>query len=57
MHIGRKGNMAAHCLAKYGLDLQEEKIWVEECLEFVMEFIIKDVPVLVWMNANISLKK
>ncbi|XWS42050.1 hypothetical protein CRYUN_Cryun17cG0135400 [Craigia yunnanensis] len=43
MHTGRKGNMAAHYLAKYGLELYEERIWVEECPDFVMDVVINDV--------------
>ncbi|XWS46774.1 hypothetical protein CRYUN_Cryun14cG0097000 [Craigia yunnanensis] len=43
MHTGRKGNMVAHYLAKYGLELHEERIWVEECPDFVMDVVINDV--------------
>ncbi|XWS36260.1 hypothetical protein CRYUN_Cryun20dG0070200 [Craigia yunnanensis] len=35
LHTGRMGNMVAHRLAKYGLELKEERFWVDDCLDFV----------------------
>ena len=35
--------MAAHKLAKFGLELEEEKIWIEECPHFVMDCVHNDV--------------
>ncbi|XWS41219.1 hypothetical protein CRYUN_Cryun17cG0062000 [Craigia yunnanensis] len=39
MHSGRNGNMVAHSLAKYGLGVHEETIWVEECPSFAQEYV------------------
>ncbi|XWS22482.1 hypothetical protein CRYUN_Cryun29cG0038900 [Craigia yunnanensis] len=35
MHVGRDGNVVAHKLAKHGVGLDDELIWVEDCPEFV----------------------
>ena len=43
MHTGRKDNKVAPYLAKYGLELHEKRIWVEECLEFVMDVVINNL--------------
>ena len=45
-HTGRMVNMAAHMLAKHGFELEEDKIWIEDCLDFVKDFILNDVFVL-----------
>ncbi|XWS22732.1 hypothetical protein CRYUN_Cryun29cG0061600 [Craigia yunnanensis] len=36
MHVGRKGNEVANRLAKYGLGISDDIIWVEECPSFLM---------------------
>ncbi|XWS36443.1 hypothetical protein CRYUN_Cryun20dG0086400 [Craigia yunnanensis] len=45
-HIGRLGNMVAHMLAKHGLELEEDRFWMEDCPDFVKDFILNDFSVL-----------
>ncbi|XWS36283.1 hypothetical protein CRYUN_Cryun20dG0072100 [Craigia yunnanensis] len=45
-HSRRTSNMAAHLLAKHGLDLEEDRIWIEYYPDFLKHFIINDVSIL-----------
>ena len=38
--------MTAHMLIKHRLEIKEDRIWIEECPDFVKDFILNDVSVL-----------
>ena len=40
-HIGRLGNMIAHMLVKHGLELEEDRFRMEDCPDFVNDYILK----------------
>ncbi|XVE86314.1 hypothetical protein DITRI_Ditri18aG0025900 [Diplodiscus trichospermus] len=41
-HVGREGNMVAHSLSKYGLQLDEEQNWVEDWPHIVDHIILSE---------------
>ncbi|XVE52617.1 hypothetical protein DITRI_Ditri02bG0136100 [Diplodiscus trichospermus] len=44
MHIGCEGNRVAHHLAKFGLDVSDDHIWMEEAPSFVHDSVILNFP-------------
>ncbi|KAF5477697.1 hypothetical protein F2P56_004314 [Juglans regia] len=41
--IGRKGNEVAHLLAKYALNIDFDKRWIDECPDFIFLQVCKDI--------------
>ena len=41
-HVGRDGNQVAETLAKLGLTVDYDMIWVKDCPSYVEQFVITD---------------
>lgn len=42
-HVRREGNTAAHSLAKFALNVDNELVWVEECPSWLEPAVLNDV--------------
>ncbi|XVF67326.1 hypothetical protein PTKIN_Ptkin10aG0112100 [Pterospermum kingtungense] len=42
-HVNRQGNEVAHSLARYGLSVQDDVIWLEDCPSWVHSLVSSDL--------------
>ncbi|XVE84650.1 hypothetical protein DITRI_Ditri17bG0029900 [Diplodiscus trichospermus] len=45
MHTAREGKWVAHHLAKFGLNVSEDHVWMEDIPNFVIDSVIMDYPI------------